>query len=830
MGEVSVVMISQILYVDVLLPIPLNQVFTYVLPSELNPMAQVGSRVVVPLGARKLYTGIVSKVHAEKPKDYATKPIVEVLDSHPILSEMHLRFWNWISSYYLCTSGEVMKAALPSGLKLESETQVGLNTSFDNLDILTEKERVLYYTINDSKTLSLQELEKITGLTRVLPTVQRMVEKGVFFVSEGIKHSYKAKMRSFVRLTDLYSEDEERLHHFLDNSKRAQKQVEILTTYLNLKQALGSSNIQMVSKKELLDRSNSTSTVFQALVVKGILETVEIREDRLQEVDAPLHDKYKLSSVQASALESIRAHFKSKAVCLLHGQTSSGKTEVYIHLMEECIQSGKQVLYLVPEIALTTQLANRLKRVFGHSLGVYHSKFPDNERVELWHKMIELDGYQVILGVRSSIFLPFRNLGLIIVDEEHETSFKQQDPAPRYHARSAAIMLASLYGAKTLLGTATPSMETYCNCLSGKFGLVELKSRHFDMQMPEIITVNTKELRRKKRMKGLFSPLLQEKMEEALQAGEQVILFQNRRGYAPMVECKTCGYVPKCERCDVSLTYHKYLDKLTCHYCGFDRDLPKRCPSCDEGEMKFIGVGTEQIEEEVKLLFPDALIGRMDTDTTRSQKSYEQIINDFDSKRTHILIGTQMVSKGLDFRHVRVVGILNADQMLNFPDFRAHERSFQLMVQVSGRAGRHGERGMVIVQTSNPDQQVLWDVVANDYEGFYQRESTLRKQFSYPPFARLIQIKVKHADAPIVRQAALKLKSMLEPYFKSGLLGPDQPIVARINNSFIQHLLLKIDRAIPASKVNEILLLAQDRLKQDRLYKNVHVIYDVDPY
>ena len=821
---------SEVFFVDVLLPIPLNQIFTYELPAELKPLAQVGSRVVVPLGARKLYTGIVSSIHTLKPKDYATKPILELLDQYPILSETHLRFWDWISSYYLCSSGEVLKAALPSGLKLESETQVERNEAFDSFDLLTEKERTIFYAMTESKTLSLQELEKIAGIIRVLPSVQRMVEKGALFVSEGIKYSYKAKTRTFVRLTPLYSSNEELLHHFLDSSKRAKKQLEVLAAFFELVQTLDSSKTKLVSKRDLLDRSQATTTVFQSLVAKGVFETLEIKEDRLQEGAESVHEKCILTDIQATALESIRTTFESKSVCLLHGQTSTGKTELYIHLIEECIKSGKQALYLVPEIALTTQLASRLKRVFGNSLGIYHSKFPDSERVEFWHKMLGSDGYRVILGVRSSIFLPFNNLGLIVVDEEHETSYKQQDPAPRYHARSAAIVLASMYGAKTLLGTATPSLETYSNCLSGKYGLVELERRHFDMQMPDILTVNTKELRRKKRMKGLFSPLLQEKMEAALQAGEQVILFQNRRGYAPMVECKSCGYVPKCERCDVSLTYHKYLDKLTCHYCGYVRELPKVCPSCKQGELTFVGVGTEQIEEEVKLLFPDALIGRMDTDTTRSRKSYEQIINDFDSKKTHILIGTQMVSKGLDFRHVKVVGILNADQMLNFPDFRAHERSFQLMVQVSGRAGRHGERGIVVVQASNPDQQVLRDVVSNDFKGFYHRESALRKQFSYPPFARLIQIKVKHVDAPIVRLAALKLKSILEPYFKSRLLGPDQPIVARINNCHYQHLMLKTDRTTPASKVNEILLLAQDRLKQERAFKSVQVVYDVDPF
>ena len=547
---------------------------------------------------------------------------------------------------------------------------------------------------------------------------------------------------------------------------------------------------------------------------------------RTQDVQTGLSS---LSLKQKDALAAINASFKERPVCLLHGLTSSGKTEIYIHLMEECIRSGKQALYLVPEIALTTQLSDRLRRVFGNKLGVYHSKFPDAERVEIWNKLVRNQEYQIILGVRSSIFLPFHSLGLIIVDEEHEGSFKQQDPAPRYHARNAALILASMHGAKTLLGTATPSLETYFNCLNGKFGLVELFSRHYEMAMPEIVAVNTKELKRKKIMKTLFSPVLSEKMGEALAAGEQVILFQNRRGYAPVIECKVCGWIPKCDRCDVSLTLHKYHKKLTCHYCGYERDLPQACPSCGVLDLSAHGFGTEQIEEAVRVQFPHARIARMDTDTTRSRRSYEQIIHDFEAGKTDILIGTQMVTKGLDFDRVRVVGILNADQMLNFPDFRAYERSFQLMAQVSGRAGRKGKRGLVIVQTSDPEQVVIRDVISNDFKSFYQREMLMRKQFSYPPFTRIILIRFKHRDLSVVRRAALLYANLLRPVFGQRLLGPDQPPVSRINNYYLQHLLLKVETEASASKVKDILYGVLETFKQEPAFRAVVVGFDVDP-
>ncbi|MDD4922610.1 MAG: primosomal protein N' [Bacteroidales bacterium] len=816
-------------YVDVLLPLPLSQTYTYSVPEELASGIQIGCRVIVPLGPRKLYTGIVLGFYDIKPVDYVTKPVFSLLDESPILIVPQLRFWRWLASYYMCSLGEVMKAALPSGLKLESETLVTMAEDFDAEAPLKERERRMMNALVPGVSVSLMDLSKNSGISNVLPVVQELMEKGALLISEGLRSSYKVKTKACVRLTEPYIQDQDKLRTLMDEVSRAKKQLEVLMTFLELSCFFKEASPAEVGKKELLKASGASPAVLQALCARNVLEIYDKDIDRLSKSKIQQTGLSSLSKRQKVALDSIHTSFEEKPVCLLHGLTSSGKTEIYIHLIEECIRSGKQVLYLVPEIALTTQLSDRLKLVFGNKLAVYHSKFPDAERVEIWHKLVNNQDYQVILGVRSSIFLPFHSLGLIIVDEEHEGSYKQQDPAPRYHARNAALILAALHGAKTLLGTATPSLETYFNCQRGMFGLVELFKRHYDMEMPEIIAVNTKELRRKKIMKTLFSPLLSEKIGSALAAGEQVILFQNRRGYAPVIECKSCGWVPKCERCDVSLTLHKYHQKLTCHYCGFEHDIPQSCPSCGTQDLSTHGFGTEQIEEQVHIQFPKARVARMDTDTTRSRRSYEQIIHDFESGETDILIGTQMVTKGLDFDHVRVVGILNADQMLNLPDFRAYERSFQQMAQVSGRAGRKGEQGLVIVQTSDPEQPVLKEVISNDFKSFYNREMLMRKQFSYPPFTRIIQIRFKHKNIVVVRQAALYYASLIRPVFGQRLLGPDQPPIARINNYYLQHLLLKVETEATFSKVKEILLKTQHSFKDKADFRTVQISFDVDP-
>ena len=816
-------------YVDVLLPLPLNQSYTYSVPEDLVSTIQVGCRVIVPLGTRKLYTGIVMELHERKPIGYSVKPIYSLPDENPILIGAQLEFWKRLASYYMCSVGEVMKAALPSGLKLESETLVTLSDDYESDETLKEREIKVLDALISGKPTSLMDLSKNSGIANVLPVVQDLMEKGALLISEGLRSSFKAKTKAYIRLTETYRNNHELLKTVMDEASRAKKQVEVLMAWLELSSFFREPQPLEVGKKELLDRSGASSAVLQVLCTKKILETYDKEIGRLTQSKEEQTEISTLSKMQKEALYSIKESFKDQSVCLLHGLTSSGKTEIYIHLIEECIRSGKQALYLVPEIALTTQLSDRLKRVFGNKLGVYHSKFPDAERVELWNKLVQTQEYQVILGVRSSIFLPFHSLGLIIVDEEHESSFKQQDPAPRYHARNAALILASMHGAKTLLGTATPSLETYLNCQNGKFGLVELFARHHEMAMPEIIAVNTKELRRKKIMKTLFSPLLTENVGEALAAKEQVILFQNRRGYAPILECKACGWVPKCDRCDVSLTLHKYHKKLTCHYCGFERDVPQTCPACGTPGLSTHGFGTEQIEEEVRALFPKARIARMDTDTTKSRHSYEQIIHDFESGKTDILIGTQMVTKGLDFDHVRVVGILNADQMLNLPDFRAYERSFQLMAQVSGRSGRKGKRGKVIIQTSDPEQVVIKDVITNDFKSFYEREMLMRKQFSYPPFTRIVQIRFKHKDLSMVRSAAQAYANLIRPVFGQRLLGPDQPPVSRINNYYLQYLLLKVETEASPSKVKDILYDALAAFKHESTFRAVQVSFDVDP-
>jgi len=816
-------------YADVLLPLPITQTYTYSVPEEMQSMIQVGCRVIVPLGSRKLYTGIVLAVHKKVPAGYTIKPVYELIDDHPILLGPQLEFWKWIASYYMCAMGEVMKAALPSGLKLESETLVTLSDDYETEEILKDRELKVMDALVPGKSISLLELSKSSGINNILPVVESLMGKGVLLISEGIRASYKSKTQKFVRLTEPFLEDRDKLKAVMDEASRAKKQVEVLMAWLELSAFFRESKPLEVGRKDLLSRSGSSPAVLQALCNKKVLEIYEKDITRLTQSKEEQTGKSSLSKKQQEAFLAIKESFTELPVCLLHGLTSSGKTEIYIHLIEECIRSGKQALYLVPEIALTTQLSERLQRVFGNKLGVYHSKFPDAERVEIWNKLVRTREYQVVLGVRSSIFLPFHSLGLIIIDEEHEGSFKQQDPAPRYHARNAAMILASLHGAKTLLGTATPSLETYANCLNGKFGLVELFARHHEMEMPEILAVNIKELKRKKIMKTLFSPILSEKIGEALGAGEQVILFQNRRGYAPVLECKVCGWTPKCENCDVSLTIHKYHRKLTCHYCGYERELLHTCPACGTPNLSTHGFGTEQIEEEVRDQFPKARIARMDTDTTRSRHSYEQIIHQFESGKTDILIGTQMVTKGLDFDHVRVVGVLNADQMLNFPDFRAYERSFQLLAQVSGRAGRKGQRGKVIIQTSDPEQVVIQDVITNDFKSFFQREMLMRKQFSYPPFTRIIQIRFKHKDLSVVRSAAQAYATLIRPVFGQRILGPDQPPVSRVNNYYLQNLLLKVEVEASASKVKDILYEAQATFKQESVFRSVQVSFDVDP-
>lgn len=817
-------------FVDVLLPLPLANRYTYSLPDSLREQVQVGSRVVVSFGPKKYYTAIVVNIHYCQPEDYEVKDITEVLDSHPVLLPLQFKLWEWISTYYICTPGDVYKAAMPSGMKLESETVVQANPDFEAESPLSPREQQLLELLADGKEKTVTALEKESRIKDILPVVNALLHKEAISIKEELKRDYKPKTETYIRLTPEFR-NELRMKILFSQLRNADRQLALVMRYMQLSGVFsGRPTPTEVRRSELLEKSPATSGALKGLIDKHVFETYQHEVGRLDVSQMEVTAEHTLNPAQQKAFDEIQSCFSQKEVCLLHGVTSSGKTEIYIHLIRQAIEAGKQVLYLLPEIALTAQITDRLKRVFGNRIGIYHSKFPDAERVEIWQKQLDPQRhYDVILGVRSSIFLPFHNLGLIIIDEEHETTYKQQDPAPRYHARSAAIVLASYYGAKVLLGTATPSMESYYNALTGKFGLVELTERYKDIQLPQIQVVDIKELGRKRMMNGPFSPVLLNEVRQALERGEQVILFQNRRGFAPMVECKVCGWVPKCKNCDVSLTYHKRLNQLTCHYCGYTYQVPTVCPACGSVELMNRGFGTEKIEDEIKAIFPQAKVARMDLDTTRTRTAYERIIADFQAGKTHILIGTQMVSKGLDFDRVSVVGILNADNMLNYPDFRAHERAFQLMAQVAGRAGRKNRRGLVVLQTKSPDLPVIAQVVHNDYRQLYNDQAAERRMFHYPPFCRFIYVYLKHRKEEVVTQAADLLAAQLRTALAERVLGPDKPPIGRIQMLFIKKIVLKVDNGTSIAKMRSYLQGLQVQLLADERFRSLLVYYDVDP-
>ncbi len=741
-------------YVDVILPLPLEGMYTYSVPVEMEEFVAFGKRVLVPLGRSKKYVAMIVDVHTDTPS-FNCKPIEHVMDAEPMLLDQQYRLWRWIAAYYMSPLGEVYNAAMPAGLKS------------------TEK--------------------------------------------------YKPKMELYIGLCPAYR-SEEALQAVCRALKGSRKQLEVLTTFVNLSQEGG------VTREELMNESHCSSTIVKILIDKGILYTYELEVGRLNRAGDPHLDQIKnLSVPQQDAYNQVLKQMLQKHVVLLHGVTSSGKTEIYIHLIEKALQEKKQVLYLLPEIALTVQIMERLHKVFGNRLGIYHSKYSDAERVEIWKKQLSSQPYDVILGARSAVFLPFRNLGLVIIDEEHETSFKQQDPAPRYHARSAAIVLAQMYGAKTLLGTATPCMESYYNVQQGKYGLVRLQTRYKGIQMPKIEVVDIKDLQRRKMMSGPFSPRLLQAVREALQSGQQAILFQNRRGFAPMIECRVCGWVPKCKNCDVSLTLHKNINLLTCHYCGYTFPIPQTCPNCGSTELKGHGYGTEKIEDSIAEIFPEARIARMDLDTTRTRNAYERLIADFSAGKTNLLIGTQMISKGLDFDRVGVVGILNADNMLNYPDFRAYEHAFMMMSQVSGRAGRKEKQGLVILQTKSPEVPVIGQVMRNDYEGFYAALLQERQLFRYPPFCHLVYVFLKHKHDAVCQQASMQLASMLRRWFGDRILGPDKPAVARVKTLNIRKIVIKLENGIDQKKVREYLRYAQQQMMKFPKYGALQIYYDVDP-
>lgn len=817
-------------YAEVILPLPLENSYTYRIPADMEKAVIPGCRVIVHFGKRRYYTAIVMEVHERRPAaSFETKEIYALLDGSPVLRRPQLRFWQWISSYYLCKLGDVYKAALPSGLKLESETAVTYKEDFQADGPLRPAEQAVLDAFKSEVKLTVSELEKKTGLRNVFPVVVSLMARGAVEVSEEMKRGFVPKTLTYIRLAEAFR-SEEKLQEAFDFLKRAKKQEFLLVCFLDLSHALNPLLSQELTKKELLERSGATASVLDGLLKRGILESYEKEVGRLQVSVCRLQPPAPLSPAQETAYREIDESFRTKEVCLLYGVTSSGKTEIYVHLINEVLQLGRQVLYLLPEIAITTQITERLARIFGDKLLVYHSKFSDNERVEVWNKLLHGNEPMLILGVRSSLFLPFKDLGLIIVDEEHENSYKQQDPAPRYHARNAAMVLAGMHGAKTLLGSATPSIDSYFNATIGKYGLVELTSRYGDCLLPEIIPIDIKELKRKKIMKDtLFSPVLVGKIQTALEKGEQVILFQNRRGFAPMIECKSCGWVPHCINCDVSLTYHKSRNQLLCHYCGYTYPLPRECPECKESDLRMMGFGTEKVEEEIASLFPSSKVERLDFDTARTRTAYERIIEDFEKGKTQILIGTQMLSKGLDFGNVSVVGILNADSLMNFPDFRAHERAFQLMVQVSGRAGRRDKRGSVILQTSQPEHPLIRMVQQMAYKEMVTWQLSERSMFRYPPYYRLIVFVFRSRNENVLEEMAVMYAQKLRGRMGERVLGPVTPPVTRIQTLHIRKIVLKIEVAAPISPVRELLEAVHAEMQSFPSFKQLLMHYDVDP-
>lgn len=817
-------------FADVILPLPLYRYFTYRIPDEMQGRLRQGHRVVVSFGRSKFYTAIVVALHDMEPQGYEVKEIATLLDDEPIVLRTQLNFWQWIAEYYLCSVGDVYKAALPSGLKLESETSLTINNDYEE-DVdnrLTEREVVLLQTLAGQGRLTVQELEKATGLRNTLPVLRRLVEREAVFVTERMRVNYKPKTEVCVRLT-FEQGNHEALRAAFDLVGRAKQQEVLLLSFLDLSHFMQKGCYVEVSRSELLARADVSPAVLAGLVNKGVMETYKREVSRFVPLVHRSVELPRLSDEQSRALGEIYGSLGDKSVSLLHGVTSSGKTEIYIHIINNILQQGRQVLYLVPEIALTTQLTERLQRVFGDKLLIYHSRFSDNERVEIWYKMLRSREPRVVLGVRSSVFLPFHDLGFVIVDEEHEPSYKQYDPAPRYHARSTAIVLAGMYGAKVLLGSATPSIESYYNALTGKYGLVELLVRYSNNPLPDVRTIDMREQRRRRQVKGNFSQALIDAMQGALKREEQIILFQNRRGFAPMVECRECAWIPKCTQCDVSLTYHKRDNRLVCHYCGYSCEIPHVCPACLQATIEVRGFGTERIEEDVEEMFPDVKMARMDLDTTRSRNAYQEIIDDFASGKSKILVGTQMVTKGLDFDRVSVVGILSADTMLSFPDFRAYERAFQMMSQVAGRSGRGKSRGEVLLQTSQPELPIIGQVIAHDYIGMYQEQILQRQQFGYPPFTRLVYIYLKHRDEAVLDTLSQQYATLLRKVFGERVLGPDNPPVARIQSLYIRKIMLKVEIAASMSQVKDLLRKIYENSLADSRFKQLVLYYDVDP-
>jgi primosomal protein N' (replication factor Y) (superfamily II helicase) len=818
-------------FADIILPLAVKGRFTYSVPESLIDKILPGSRVVVQFGSRKLYSGIVMRIHSEKPDIPVVKQICDILDPEPVINETELRLWNWISEYYMCTIGEVMKAAIPSGLCLESETLLSINPGFTDFRSLNNNSSFLFSIIENRKSVHLKNLPPSINDRNTLKILNELVQLRAIITGEFIPEKYRPKEETFIILSEKYTDSE--LNALLDKLLKAPRQYEVLSAYLRLTAYSTGSDLFPIKKSILLKESGALPSSLTSLVRKRVLTAVNLEISRLPGHNARQEPVRELSNAQKIAFESMVSQLSEKDILLLHGVTSSGKTEIYIHLIEQQLKKGKQVLYLLPEIALTTQIIERLRKHFGSVTGVYHSRFNDAEKVEIWRKVSAPDPagrFDLILGVRSSLFLPFRNLGLVIIDEEHDGSYKQHDPSPRYHARDSAIMLASLAGAKTILGSATPSVESYHNAVSGKYGFTELNERFGKINLPEIVIANTRDAQRKKLMVSHFSPQLLHAIDNALSDKEQVILFRNRRGFSPYLECSECGWIPSCNQCAVNLTYHKEISRLVCHYCGSAVVIPVKCANCGAVSMQTVGFGTEKIEDEIKIVFPGANVARMDQDTTRNKNSFDRIIHSFESGQIDILIGTQMISKGLDFENLTVVGILNSESMLNYPDFRAHERAFQMMLQVSGRAGRRQKHGKVIIQSSDPENRIIRLVLNHDYKGLYESQMEERQIFNYPPFCRLIKIVIKHKDRTKLNELSYLLGNDLKSVFGNRVLGPEFPLISRIQLWYIKNIIIKIEKDKPLLRAKQLISGAIEKVEKIRGASAVRISVDVDPY
>ncbi len=816
-------MSSQVTYVDVLLPLALPQDYSYALPFDLVPFVSIGQRIIVQFGKNKFYTAIVKRIHHVKPA-FDPKLIESIADEHPIVTDKQLKLWKWMSEYYLCTEGEIMQAALPAGLKLSSETKIIINEYYEgDYESLNNEEFLIVQALRTQREITVPQVQDILQKRNVYPYLRTLFNLGIALSAEEVVEKFKPKTETYVRLHDLYQEPKE-MEMLFTELTRAPKQLELLLAYTQLIK-----KNRHVKKNELIALSKSDAGTVKRLVDKHVFQEYKVEVSRLGNFYEEEITTANLSSDQQRAIDEIDAHFADKSAVLLHGVTSSGKTQVYIEKMAEAIRSGKQVLYMLPEIALTAQIINRLRKYFGEQIGIYHSKFNQNERVEIWNKVLNGE-YKLVVSARSGLFLPFKDLGLIIVDEEHDSSFKQIDPSPRYNARDCAIVLAKHFDAKVILGSATPSLESYQNAEKGKYGLVKMTKRYGDVQLPEILVEDIKSEQKKKAMHGSFTQMLTLGIQEALKNKEQVILFINRRGFSQYQNCKTCGFVYKCRNCDVSLTYHKFQNKLVCHYCGYIEPVERACKSCGTMDLAIVGMGTEKIEEEIAELFPEATVGRLDLDTTRSKHGHSTVISSFENKEIDILVGTQMITKGLDFDNVSLVGIVNADHALFFPGFRAYERAFQVMMQVGGRAGRKQKRGKVIIQTTNPQHPVIAQVIAHDFDTFYKTEMLERQRFNYPPFARLVHITLKHKDVTVVEKAALFLANNIRKTQVGEILGPTLPLISRVKNLYLRDILIKTDhRTTDLQSFKRAIKEALDLLKSEKDIKTVWVSVDVDP-